>query len=244
MSEQIHAAAQGVQDLSNQAEDTAAQAAQNIGERVGETVSAGKEAVSEVVETATDKGQEIAGEVRRQARDLAGEARSQLKEQAGQQHRKVVDGLRSLVSELDSMAGRESSGGMAGEAVCQARDRLSSLADWLQDREPEGILEDVRNYARRRPGTFLFGAAVAGVVAGRTVRGIAANHSSNGSSAQNAGAPAMGAPGVESAETAAPATTTSAVGYQPTTPRDVGEFSELQTREMSTTSGYSSPPLR
>jgi hypothetical protein len=46
----------------------------------------------------------------------------------------------------------------------------------LQNREPADLLEEVRSYARRKPGTFLLGAALAGVVAGRLTSGIKASH--------------------------------------------------------------------
>jgi uncharacterized membrane protein len=63
---------------------------------------------------------------------------------------------------------------------------VESFSDRLQNREPADLLNDVRSYARRKPGTFLIGAAVLGVVAGRLTSGIKAAHSDSGpSSAQH-----------------------------------------------------------
>jgi hypothetical protein len=50
---------------------------------------------------------------------------------------------------------------------------------------PEGVIQDVAGFARRRPGMFLAGAAGIGFVVGRLVRAGAANHSENGSSASD-----------------------------------------------------------
>lgn len=252
MTEQMHAPTQGaqqgvqqgVQQVASEAKDKAADTAQHVSERAGETLSAGKSAVAEVADTATEKGQEVAREVGRQARDLAAEARTQLKEQAGQQHRKVVEGLRSLAEQLDSMAGSAESDGVAGEAVCQARDRVRSVADWLQDRDPEGVLDEVRSYARRRPGAFLLGAALAGVVAGRSIRGIVANHAPSTDEGQGGGAELVAAAGSGMPALPTAPETANPVGHQLMTPHGVGQFSDAQTAEMSLTSGYSSPVVR
>ena len=64
--------------------------------------------------------------------------------------------------------------GVATDLARQAADRAGQAASWLQDREPEDLLEDVRAFARRRPGAFLGIALAAGVVAGRLTRGIKA----------------------------------------------------------------------
>ena len=49
---------------------------------------------------------------------------------------------------------------------------MHGAASWLEQREPADLLDEVRNFARRRPGTFLIGAAVAGLAAGRLTRGL------------------------------------------------------------------------
>ena len=63
---------------------------------------------------------------------------------------------------------------------------VESFADRLQNREPAELLDEVRSFARRKPGLFLLGAAAAGVLAGRLTSGVRAAHadsSGNGSAA-------------------------------------------------------------
>jgi hypothetical protein len=63
--------------------------------------------------------------------------------------------------------------------VRQVSERLQGVASWVEQREPEELLDEARNWARRHPGAFLLGAAVAGVVVGRVTRaGIAAQSTS------------------------------------------------------------------
>jgi hypothetical protein len=149
----------------------------SVKDKAAESVDAGKQAVEDVAQTATDKLTDVAHETKKQARDLLGEAKSQLTQHAGTQHRTLVDNLRALADELASMAGRTEDGGVATDLVSQAGERAHGAANWLERREPGDLLGEVRTFAQQRPGTFLLGAAVAGVLAGRLTRGVAAVHS-------------------------------------------------------------------
>jgi hypothetical protein len=160
----------------------------SVKERAGDTAQAAKQASSDVASTAADKAKDVAQEAKRQARDLAGEARDQLSGRIGDQQHNLISNVRSLAQELEAMARGESSpngsGGVAHELVSQAGDRARSVADWLDGREPTELLDELRSFARRRPGTFLLGATLAGVVAGRLTRGVVASHAENTSSGQ------------------------------------------------------------
>ncbi|MEU8390941.1 hypothetical protein [Micromonospora sp. NPDC048842] len=137
-----------------------------------------------VAQTAKEQGTEVGREAARQARNLYGEARSQLASQTGEQQRRAAGGLRSLADEMRSMAEQGGQAGPVTELARQAADRVQGVAGWLEQREPGDLITEVRDYARRNPGTFLVGAAVLGVLAGRLTRGISAagDDSGNGSS--------------------------------------------------------------
>lgn len=146
-------------------------------DKAAESAEAGKQAAGEVAQTAADHAKEVAQEAQSQARNLVGEARDQLRTHAGDQHRNAVSNLRSLGDELRSMVDNSQDGGVATEFVGQAADRAHGVADWLDGRQPEDLLDELRRFARRRPGAFLAGALVAGVLAGRLTRGAVAAHS-------------------------------------------------------------------
>ncbi|MFI6239419.1 hypothetical protein ACIBEF_06030 [Micromonospora sp. NPDC050795] len=137
-----------------------------------------------VAQTAKEQGTEVGREAARQARNLYGEARSQLASQTGEQQRRAAGGLRSLADEMRSMAEQGGQAGPVSELARQAADRVHGVAGWLEERQPGDLITEVRDYARRNPGTFLVGAAVLGVLAGRLTRGISAagDDSGNGSS--------------------------------------------------------------
>ncbi|MFY1691914.1 hypothetical protein [Plantactinospora sp. WMMB782] len=119
---------------------------------------------------AADRGRDVATEAGRQANELMGQASAQLKQQAGAQQERAASGLRALGDELRAMSERSERPGVGTDLVRHAADRIQQAAGWLDQREPGMVLDDVRDYARRNPGLFLAGAAVAGVLAGRLTR--------------------------------------------------------------------------
>ena len=134
-----------------------------------------------VAQTAKEQGREVVGEAKRQARNLYGEARNTLTSQTSQQQQRAAGGLRSLAEEMRSMAQNSGQAGPVTELAHQAADRVHGVAGWLEQREPGDILNEVKNYARRNPGTFLVGAAVLGVLAGRLTKNISAAGDGTGS---------------------------------------------------------------
>jgi hypothetical protein len=124
-----------------------------------------------VAGTAAEQVAQVAQEAKAQARDLFGEARGQVQGQARAGQQKATDGIRTLSRELREMADGGQQSGTASEIARQAADRADRLADWLGQREPGDLIEEIRSFARRRPGAFLLGAALAGTVVGRLTRG-------------------------------------------------------------------------
>lgn len=176
----------GSQTKADLAKDEAKNLGQTAAQAGSEVASTAKEAGSQVASTAADQAKEVVQETRQQAMDLLDQGRSQVREQAVTQQQKAAQGLTSLAEELRGMVDGTgtSTSGPAHDLMHQATDRIETFAGWLQNREPADLLNEVRSYARRKPGTFLLGAAIAGVVAGRLTSGVRAAHSDNGSSGQ------------------------------------------------------------
>jgi hypothetical protein len=64
--------------------------------------------------------------------------------------------------------------GVASDLIRQAAERSESVASWLDNRDPGSLLNEVKSFARQRPGTFLLLAAGAGLLAGRLGRSLQA----------------------------------------------------------------------
>ena len=148
---------------------------------VGQTAAQG---ASQVASTAADQAREVVQETRAQAQDVIAQGRDQLRQQVVSQQQKAGQGLAGLAEALRGMAeGNAPAPGPAADLVKQGAGKVEEFAHFLQNREPADLLEEVRSFARRKPGAFLLGAALAGIVAGRLTSGVKAAHADSGSSA-------------------------------------------------------------
>lgn len=135
-----------------------------------------------VAGTATDHARELTGEARDQLQTVAGEARDQARRALGtttdeleaQLDQRLGDAAalaRSRAGELRALAeGRPEDAGTTRELALKAGQRLDAMADRVEDLGVRGVVEEVSEFARRRPLLFLAGAAGAGLVVGRLAR--------------------------------------------------------------------------
>jgi hypothetical protein len=147
-------------------------------DQAGNVASTAAQAGSQVASTAADQAKQVTHETKRQAQDLIEQGRTQLQDQARNGQQRAGEGLAGIAQQLRTMVegGGETPSVPAADLVRQAGDKLEELAGWVQDREPGDLVNEVRNFARRKPGVFLLGAAVAGVLAGRLTTGVVASH--------------------------------------------------------------------
>jgi hypothetical protein len=139
-----------------------------------------------VAGVAQGEAQHVAAEAKSQVQDLVGQATSQVEEQSRTQLGRLAETLRTYGDDLQQMAAQSS--GPASGLAREAAERVQGLSSHLEGREPRDLLDDVRSYARRKPGVFLGSALVAGIVAGRLTRGAkAANDGTAGSTVRPVG---------------------------------------------------------
>ncbi|WP_114423883.1 hypothetical protein [Nocardioides houyundeii] len=129
-----------------------------------------KDEASRLAGTTKDEVRSVAEEAKTQARNVMGDARTMVDEQSRTGRDRLVETARTFGQDLEEMADN-GPGGMAGDLARQVAGKARELGDRLDGREPSEILEDVRSFARERPGTFLLGALAAGLVFGRVARG-------------------------------------------------------------------------
>jgi ElaB/YqjD/DUF883 family membrane-anchored ribosome-binding protein len=138
-----------------------------MSEQSGQKTAAAKEVAGE----AGAQARAVAAEAKGQAQHLVGQARTQLEHQAETRSREAATGLRKMSDQLTALAeGRPQEAGPLMDYLEQARSKVMSLADQLEQRGARGAMNDVSRYARRRPGMFLMGAVGAGFALGRLVR--------------------------------------------------------------------------
>lgn len=145
--------------------------AQREGQRVKGTA---KDAASNVGDAAAQRGQQVKAEAKRHASNLFDEARSKLRGHADEETQRAGSALSTAGDQLQALAdGRVDEAGVLGDYVEQLAGYVNRWADTVEQRGLDGLLEDARNFGRRRPGMFLLSALVAGVAVGRFGRNVA-----------------------------------------------------------------------
>ncbi len=139
-----------------------------------------------------------------------------MQEQARSQTRRLAESVRRLADELQEMAHNGKPDSAAAAAVAQLAQGGHRAASHMDRRGPDGLVSDVQDFARRRPGLFLAGAAVAGFALGRVGKGVGAA-GTTGSERGSAGQPSgpRSAVGRSAAAVGRPGSGASAGGARP-----------------------------
>ena len=135
-------------------------------------------AATDVKEVARGEVAHVAEEAKYQTRNLVDQTRYELQGQVRNQQSNLASKLNGWASELGSMASKSDKSGPMTDLAQEASRRVGGFSHWLDNHEPADLLDEVKRFARRRPGTFLALAAAAGVVAGRLTRGAVAGNTS------------------------------------------------------------------
>ena len=155
-----------------QAKEKAAEVKDQVAGEAQGVKQTAAEAGSRVAGTAKEQAANVTGEARRQAKDLLQQGRSQLTSQVSGQQQKAAGAIRSLSTELTTMASSSDKPGPASDLALQAAGVVDSVASWFENKEPADVLQEVTTFARQRPGVFLAIAAGAGLIAGRLARSL------------------------------------------------------------------------
>lgn len=215
------------QNANRQDDGRTAAVTHTVQEKAGESASLVGGKAAEVGGTAKEQAANVVGEATAQARDLVGELRTQLTGQAETQTQRLAENVRRLSQELRELSesGKPDST-MAGVAR-QIADGGQQVAAHVEKRGPDGLVSDLQSFARRRPGVFLAGAALAGFVVARAGKGVSAAASSDGPG------------GDPSADRGAPAPAD--VDRPPTGPGDAAQLGEPRPQRSGIPAGYEDP---
>ena len=152
----------------------AAQAREVSGTAVGQSKLVARTAsqdARELAGAAREQAQQVKGQLAEQARALFADSRSQLQEEADRQTGRLAQVICQAGNQAVALAaGRPEQAGALVDYAEQAANWLDTCATAIEERGLEGLSADVVDFARRRPGVFLAGAAVAGIAVGRLLR--------------------------------------------------------------------------
>jgi ElaB/YqjD/DUF883 family membrane-anchored ribosome-binding protein len=162
--------------------DQAAEVASTAADAAGQVAQTAANEARDVVDQARQQAGELGQEVARQGRHLVEESKDQLHEQARTQTDRIAQSLRDVAEQLTGMVeGRPPDSGAVHDYMQQAADKVGDLAQRVDQRGFDGLVQDAERFARRRPAVFLAGAAAIGFGIGRLFRGAKAAEADNGS---------------------------------------------------------------
>ena len=188
-------------------------------DQAGQVADTAKQAGAQVAGTVKEQAGQVTAEAGKQAKQLLSQAQSEITEQAAVTQQRVADGLHALADELTGMTRNSDQDGPATDLARQAADKAHKAAGWLADRDPGTLLDEVRSFARRKPGTYLAIALGAGVLAGRLTRGLTAPADDTPSSAGSTSTePSAGLLSTAPAQLDAADPVSSPLGYVPPAP--------------------------
>jgi hypothetical protein len=192
-------------------------------QEASEVACTGVESVKQVASDAAEQVKDVAAQAKSQVTDLIGQTRQEVRQQAEAKGQEAATSLRKFSEQITALSqGRPSEAGQLTSYLDDARQRVQGIADTLEQRGPQGLLDDVTQFARRKPGTFLLIAAVAGFGVGRLVRAGAASESTASS-----GSHAMYGSGGQSPR---PSLSSSSVGELGLSDAPSGEWSDLSSQ--------------
>jgi ElaB/YqjD/DUF883 family membrane-anchored ribosome-binding protein len=140
-------------------------------EASADVATTAREEAGAVGREARHEAEEVVSEARRQISHVTDDAKRQLHDQASAQSDKVADGLERLGGQARALLdGNRQEAGPLADYADDAVAQLGQLADRVRSRGFDGLVEDTKAFARRRPGMFLAGAAAAGFLTGRLGR--------------------------------------------------------------------------
>ncbi|PRB72806.1 hypothetical protein [Arthrobacter sp. MYb213] len=201
-------------------QDSTSQSNQNnVTDTAKDLAQEGQHSATEVLDTAKQEASLIGGQAKEQAADLFEELSSDLREQASLQQQKVATNLRDISDEFRSMLDQSQASGTAATLVDQASNHSGQIANWLDQREPGDVVDEVKQFARKRPGAFLGIALGAGLLAGRITRNASASKQGDRGS-ENTSANSLKTPQGSNPATGSPTGTAGNLS-QATTPQSV-----------------------
>ncbi|MDG9709567.1 hypothetical protein [Streptomyces sp. DH10] len=171
-------------------------AGQTAKEQASATTGQAGKAAGEVAGTALEQAKTVAGEARRQAGSAVGDLRGRVAEEVEGQTRRAAGTVRQWADDLAELARNAPDDSPTRSLVSQVADGGHQAADYLDDHDVQGMAEDLKGFARRRPGAFLAGAALAGFAIGRMAKASSKAQSGQGSQQEQTAFPDNGSPGV------------------------------------------------
>lgn len=174
-----------IQESSTQNTTSPPGAVERVTEVASTTMSSATEGTKRVADEAAHQTKTVAHEAKAQAQQLMNDTKAEIHQQADARAHQASEGLRTFSSSITALLeGRPDEAEQLRAYLEQAKSKVDAIAARVETRGPQGLVDDLSTFARRRPGAFLVAAGAAGFAAGRLARAGAATASDEQSAQQ------------------------------------------------------------
>jgi hypothetical protein len=156
--------------------------ASDVKDKLAATADKAKETASAAMEAAGEAGRTMKAEVKAHAADTMNTVRNAAGEKAEAARDTLVNAGERLAETLENEA--SATEGMPSRMLSGLASGVTTVTDSLRGRTLGDILADAQDYARRHPGTFAVGAAVAGFALARFLRSSSVRQSAEARAAE------------------------------------------------------------
>ena len=140
----------------------------DLKEKFSATTEKAKETAASALELAGEAGRTMKDEVTAHAAETVETVRQAASERAGAARDGIVDSGANLAETLKRQA--EETDGVSARVLNGLASGVTTVTDGLRGRTIGELVSSAQDYARRNPGTFAVGAAVAGFALARFLR--------------------------------------------------------------------------
>ena len=140
----------------------------NLKDKLSATASKAQETASAALDAATEAGRAVKSEVKTHEADAIHAARDVASERGEAARDTLVNAGDRLAQSLEAEA--KAADGISSQLLTGLATGVSTVTDTLRGRTLGDLLADAQDYAKRHPGTFAVGAAVAGFALARFLR--------------------------------------------------------------------------
>jgi hypothetical protein len=141
---------------------------QDLKDKLSTTAEKAKDTVSSAAGVMAEAGQSLKAEVKSHVAETVDTVRQAAEDRASAVRDGIVDSGANLASTLKDQA--EASDGLSSRVLGNLASGVSTVTEGLRGRTIGEVMESAQSYARRHPGTFAVGAAVAGFALARFLR--------------------------------------------------------------------------
>jgi hypothetical protein len=137
---------------------------------LSDAASTAKAQVATVADASMHEAKAVAKDAKAHTQEVLSQSRDQLRQQADDQFRNFAGTLSDIGRQLNNMVQGRPESGLVVDVTNDIAASVARFGERVDRGGVDGTLQDVKRFARKRPGAFLLASLGGGVMVGRLLR--------------------------------------------------------------------------